>query len=137
LWHYVTAALTPSKLAMVTTRSGRDNRSVALHQQGDRAPSPPQVRTRQPARLIRPLAALAGSGWEKGHAVAAQRKGSEAPSYLRPAEVADLLSVSPKTVSRWAKEGKLPFMKTLGGHRRYPEAEIRELVDALRQEPTA
>jgi excisionase family DNA binding protein len=49
--------------------------------------------------------------------VAAQRQG-EAPSYLLPAEVADLLSVSPKTVSRWAKEGKLPFMKTLGGHRR-------------------
>jgi excisionase family DNA binding protein len=52
--------------------------------------------------------------------VAAQRKGGEAPSYLLPAEVAVLLSVSPKTVSRWAKEGKLPFMKTLGGHRRYP-----------------
>jgi len=74
---------------------------------------------------------------EKGHAVAAQRKDTEAPSYLRRAEVADLLSVSPKTVSRWAKEGKLPFMKTLGGHRRYPEAEIRELVEVLRQEPTA
>jgi excisionase family DNA binding protein len=74
---------------------------------------------------------------EKGRAVAAQREDSEAPTYLRPAEVADLLSVSPKTVSRWAKEGKLPFMKTLGGHRRYPEAEIRELVDQLRQEPTA
>jgi predicted site-specific integrase-resolvase len=38
---------------------------------------------------------------------------------------------------RWAKEGKLPFMKTLGGHRRYPEAKIRELVDELREEPTA
>ena len=69
--------------------------------------------------------------------MAAQRKGSEAPRYLLPAEVADLLSVSPKTVFRWAKEGKLPFMKTLGGHRRYPEAEIRELVDQLRQDPTA
>jgi excisionase family DNA binding protein len=69
--------------------------------------------------------------------VAAQRKGGEAPSYLLPAEVAELLSVSPKTVSRWAKEGKLPFMKTLGGHRRYPEVEIRELLNQLRQEPTA
>ena len=69
--------------------------------------------------------------------MAAQRKGSEAPSYLLPAEVADLLSVSPKTVSRWAKEGKLPFMKTLGGQRRYPEAQIRQLIEELRQEPTA
>ena len=74
---------------------------------------------------------------EKGHAVAAQRKGNEEPSFLRPAEVAALLSVSPKTVSRWAKEGKLPFLKTLGGHRRYPEAAIHELVDVQRQEPTS
>ena len=34
------------------------------------------------------------------------------PSYLHPAEVADLLHVSPKTVSCWAKEGRLPFLKT-------------------------
>ena len=53
------------------------------------------------------------------------------PSYLRAAEVADLLHVSPKTVSRWAKEGKLPFLKTLGGHRRYPAAEIHQLASQL------
>jgi excisionase family DNA binding protein len=55
--------------------------------------------------------------------VAAQPSGKavpDPPSYLHPAEVADILHVSPKTVSRWAKEGKLPFLKTLGGHRRYP-----------------
>ncbi len=46
------------------------------------------------------------------------------------------LYVSPKTVSRWAKEGKLPFMKTLGGHRRYPAVKIRELAEELREEPT-
>jgi DNA-binding transcriptional regulator YiaG len=43
--------------------------------------------------------------------VAAQPPGKAAPiypSYLHTAEVADLLHVSPKTVSRWAKEGKLP-----------------------------
>jgi excisionase family DNA binding protein len=39
---------------------------------------------------------------------------ADPPSYLHPAEVADILHVSPKTVSRWAKEGKLPFLKTLG-----------------------
>ena len=69
--------------------------------------------------------------------MAAQRSGKAAadyPSYLRTAQVADILYVSPKTVSRWAKEGKLPFLKTLGGHRRYPEAEIRELAEELREE---
>jgi excisionase family DNA binding protein len=62
---------------------------------------------------------------------------TESPSYLRTAEVADILHVSPKTVSRWAKEGRLPFLRTLGGHRRYPEAEIRQLADQLRKEVTA
>jgi excisionase family DNA binding protein len=69
-----------------------------------------------------------------------QRTGNasvETASYLRTAEVAGILYVSPKTVSRWAKEGKLPFMKTLGGHRRYPEAKIRELASELREQPTA
>jgi excisionase family DNA binding protein len=72
--------------------------------------------------------------------VAAQPSGNAAtndPSYLRTGEVAEILSVSPKTVSRWAKEGKLPYLKTLGGHRRYPEAEIRDLAEELREEVTA
>jgi excisionase family DNA binding protein len=51
--------------------------------------------------------------------------------YLRGAEVAELLQVSAKTVARWAKDGKLPYARTLGGHRRYPEASIRALVDQL------
>ena len=59
------------------------------------------------------------------------------PSYLRTAQVAELLHVPPKTVSRWAQEGRLPFFRTLGGHRRYPDAEIRELAEELREEATA
>jgi excisionase family DNA binding protein len=72
--------------------------------------------------------------------VATQPGGKAAPTYppyLHTAEVADILHVSPKTVSRWAKEGKLPFLKTLGGHRRYPAAEIRQLADQLQVRPTA
>ena len=61
---------------------------------------------------------------------------AELPRYLRTAEVAAILQVSPKTVSRWATEGKLPFLKTLGGHRRYPAAEIRQLAEELRVQPT-
>jgi excisionase family DNA binding protein len=71
--------------------------------------------------------------------VAAKRRGNaaiESPNYLLTAEVADILHVSPETVSRWAKQGKLPFMKTLGVHHRYPEAEIRELANQLREKPT-
>ena len=53
------------------------------------------------------------------------------PRYLRTAQVAELLQVSPKTVSRWAQEGMLPYFRTLGGHRRYPDAEIRALLETL------
>jgi excisionase family DNA binding protein len=52
-------------------------------------------------------------------------------TFLYPGEVAALLHVSPKTISRWAMDGKLPFQLTLGGHRRFPEREIRELAARL------
>ena len=58
------------------------------------------------------------------------------PRYLRTAQVAELLHVSPKTVSRWAQEGRLPYLRTLGGHRRYPDAEIWALLETL-SEPSA
>jgi excisionase family DNA binding protein len=62
-------------------------------------------------------------------------QGSPGERYLGPAQVAELLQVSPKTVTRWAKQGKLPCLRTLGGHRRYPEDAIFALRDALTSEP--
>jgi len=49
---------------------------------------------------------------------------------LTPAEVASLFRVDPKTVTRWAKAGKLTSIRTLGGHRRYKESEVRQLLKA-------
>ena len=48
---------------------------------------------------------------------------------LTPAEVASLFRVDPKTVTRWAKAGKLSSIRTLGGHRRYRESEVRQLLE--------
>jgi excisionase family DNA binding protein len=50
---------------------------------------------------------------------------------LTPAEVATIFRVDPKTVSRWARTGRLHALRTLGGHRRYPESEIWALLDRL------
>jgi excisionase family DNA binding protein len=47
---------------------------------------------------------------------------------LTPAEVATMFRVDPKTVTRWAKAGKLTSIKTLGGHRRYRESEVLGLL---------
>jgi excisionase family DNA binding protein len=49
-------------------------------------------------------------------------------SLLTPAEVAAMFKVDPKTVTRWAKNGKLSSIRTLGGHRRYKESEVRALL---------
>ena len=50
---------------------------------------------------------------------------------LTPAEVTALFRVDPKTVTRWAKAGKLTSIRTLGGHRRYKESEVRTLLKVI------
>lgn len=47
---------------------------------------------------------------------------------LTPSEVAAIFRVDPKTVTRWAKVGKLSSIRTLGGHRRFRELEVRALL---------
>ncbi len=59
------------------------------------------------------------------------QNGSKNDPYIRTAEAARILRVSPKTVSRWAKEGKIPHVMTLGGHRRFPSSAIEELARRL------
>lgn len=61
-------------------------------------------------------------------------KDSPEDEYLRAAQVARLLHVSPKTVARWAMEGKLRSVRTLGGHRRFSALQIRELAERLAHE---
>ena len=53
---------------------------------------------------------------------------------LTPAEAAHLFHVNPKTVTRWSKEGKLPSIRTIGGHRRFRADEIRRLLQAGTEE---
>ena len=52
----------------------------------------------------------------------------ESEPLLTPSEVATLFRVDPKTVTRWAKAGKLTSIRTLGGHRRYRATEVRALL---------
>lgn len=52
-------------------------------------------------------------------------------SLLTPGEVATMFRVDPKTVTRWANAGKISSVRTLGGHRRFVETEIRGLLGAV------
>jgi excisionase family DNA binding protein len=48
---------------------------------------------------------------------------------LTPGEVAALFRVDPKTVTRWAASGRISSIRTPGGHRRFRETEVRDLLD--------
>jgi excisionase family DNA binding protein len=50
---------------------------------------------------------------------------------LTRSEVSKLLGVSPNTVTRWAREGRLPCHVTLGGHHRFERAVIERLQKDL------
>ena len=65
-----------------------------------------------------------------------------APQLLAPREVAALFRVDPKTVTRWAEQGRLTTVRTLGGHRRFRADEVYALlrgsmtsVSGLAQDP--
>ena len=49
---------------------------------------------------------------------------------LKPSEAAAVFGVDPKTMTRWAKAGKIRSVRTIGGHRRYDAAELRALADS-------
>jgi excisionase family DNA binding protein len=63
----------------------------------------------------------------------AQLSVSGQENLLTPAEVAALFRVDPKTVTRWAVAGKLTSIRTLGGHRRYKESEVKALLKSISQ----
>jgi len=58
------------------------------------------------------------------------------PEYLTPGQVARMLHVSPKTVNRWANEGRIPCLVTLGGHRRFQREEIERVVEQMASGPS-
>ncbi len=66
----------------------------------------------------------------------AQYDDIDAPeALLTPSEVAALFRVNPKTVTRWARSGKLTAIRTLGGHRRFKASEIRRCLEEMSHDP--
>jgi excisionase family DNA binding protein len=62
------------------------------------------------------------------------RPAPEIERMLTPQEVAEMFRVDPRTVTRWAKAGRITSIRTLGGHRRYREAEVRALLAGIPQD---
>ena len=74
---------------------------------------------------------------EEALAAVRRARSPEAEPLLTPQEVATMFRVDAKTVTRWAKAGKLTSIRTLGGHRRYRESEVRALLAGTSQRPAA
>jgi excisionase family DNA binding protein len=68
---------------------------------------------------------------EENKKVPTTQEGLLANLLLTPAEVAAAFRVDPKTVTRWAKAGKLSSIRTLGGHRRYLESEVAAMLASV------
>lgn len=51
--------------------------------------------------------------------------------FLTCGQVAAMFTVDPKTVTRWANAGLIPVVRTPGGRRRYPEAEVLKFFESL------
>jgi predicted site-specific integrase-resolvase len=47
--------------------------------------------------------------------------------WLLPGPAARKLAVTPRSLTRWAKAGKISFKRTVGGHHRYAASEVNAL----------
>ena len=67
--------------------------------------------------------------------VAASTQGSSLPEdkYLSRGEAARHLGVPPRTIQQWAKEGRIPYIRTFGGHRRFSARDLDALAEAVKR----
>jgi len=72
-----------------------------------------------PLSVMRPVRASDEFGWNG--------------QYLTRGDVARLMGVTPNTVTRWAREGRIPSQMTLGGHHRFERAVIEQMRQDLCQ----
>jgi excisionase family DNA binding protein len=54
-------------------------------------------------------------------------------AFFRPAEVAEYLSVSVRTIQRWCKSGKLLAVRLPSGDYRLPRSAIVKLLDEAKE----
>jgi excisionase family DNA binding protein len=60
---------------------------------------------------------------------------SEAPQLLRSHEVATIFDVTERTVINWAAAGKLPSLRTIGGHLRFRRDDVMRLLSGAEEFP--
>ncbi len=97
----------------VAVQLGQLRRNVDVAEQVVRAPS--ELRPRIVSQSSRPAGRAAGLS-------------GEAPQLLRSHEVAAVFDVTERTVINWAAAGKLPSLRTIGGHLRFRRDDVMKLL---------
>ena len=94
----------------------------------DRVPAR-AIRGRRPdrdaGRVFTPAAPRAATG------------GRDGDDLMTPAEAGARLGVTPNTVTRWSRAGKLSAIQTMGGHRRFRRSEIERVLREANRGPIA
>jgi excisionase family DNA binding protein len=76
---------------------------------------------------------MAGGKADERQALVRELFGAESAAFdgrlLRTREVALLFQVSERAVTDWARKGRIPSVRTPGGHRRYPAEQVRALLE--------
>lgn len=111
---------------------------AAPHYENPQCVNPDHLRERtksQNALWMSPERREALGGPGKGERITAlnksragQPQSREVGDFLTTLGVAELLGVSTVTVRKWASVGKLPCVRTSGGHRRFPKSAVEQTV---------
>ncbi|MBT8492762.1 MAG: helix-turn-helix domain-containing protein, partial [Deltaproteobacteria bacterium] len=68
--------------------------------------------------------------------MASGKSGSDPDELLTTRQAAEIVGVGTTSIKRWSDEGKLPAIKTAGGHRRYRRRDVEQLISDQSAGPT-
>jgi len=107
-------------------------RRMSVHLMGLRRSPGPDPAIRQPTALHR-----AGRPTNPVSAPGGILSAGEAPQLLRSHEVAAIFDVTERTVINWAASGKLPSLRTIGGHLRFRRDDVMRLLNGPAEDPAS